>query len=144
MEIALRALSPGINDPDTALACIDQLAGALGRAGGQMQPPRFVLCEGKVRLVTYPLTYARLVDASFSRIRQYGRGSVPVLLRLLEVIVALSRQAHTEGPKAALLRQARMIKRAAEDSIPDPEDRVLIDARFQAAERALAAAAADS
>lgn len=138
VEIALRALSPGINDPDTALACIDQLAGALARAGRQIQPPGFVLCEGKIRLVTYPLTYARLVDASFSRIRQYGRGSVPVLLRLLEVIVALSHQAHTEGPKTALLRQARMIKRAAEDSIPDPEDRALIDARFQAAERALA------
>lgn len=138
VEIALRALSPGINDPDTALACIDQLAGALGRAGGQVQPPGFVLCEGKVRLVTYPLTYARLVDASFSRIRQYGRGSVPVLLRLLEVVATLSHQAQAEGPRAALLRQARMIKRAAESSIPDPEDRGLIEARYRAAERALA------
>lgn len=144
VEIALRALSPGINDPDTALACIDQLADAVTRVEGRNVPPALIRCDGRVRLVTYPLTYARLVDASFSRIRQYGRGCVPVLLRLLEVIAALGHQVEVEAHRDALLRQARMIKRASDESVPEPEDRTVINARFRAAVRVLTAPRAAS
>ncbi len=58
VEIAVRSLSPGINDPNTAIACIDQLADGLGMVGGRGIPPAVLSYEGEVRLVTYPLTYS--------------------------------------------------------------------------------------
>jgi len=137
VEIALRSLSPGINDPDTAVACIDQLADALGRAGERGIPPAFLPETGEIRLVTYPLTYVRLVDLSLSRIRQYGRGHMPVVLRLLEVIASLGPRVQHEASRSALLNQARMLKRSSDESIPEAEDRRLVDLRFRAAQRAL-------
>ena len=136
-EIALRALSPGINDPDTAVACIDQLADALGRVGERTIPPALLTYEDEVRLVTYPLTYSRLVDAAFSRIRQYGRGSVPVILRLLEAIASLTPRVQHDAHRTALFRQARMLWRASQESVPEPDDLRTIELRFKAVERVL-------
>lgn len=141
VEIAVRSLSPGINDPDTAVACIDQLADALGRAGERGIPPALLPSEGEVSLVTYPLNYPRLVDLALSRIRQYGRGHAPIILRLLEVIATLVPRVKHDSARAALLNQARMLKRASDESIPEPEDRRMVDLRFHAVERAVDEAA---
>ncbi|MFH0915864.1 MAG: DUF2254 domain-containing protein [bacterium] len=137
VEIALRALSPGINDPDTAVACIDQLADALGRVGERTIPPALLSYEDEVRLVTYPLTYSRLVDAAFSRIRQYSRGSVPVVLRLLEAIASLTPRVQHDAHRSALVHQAQMIWRASQESVPEPDDLRTIEFRFKAVERVL-------
>jgi len=137
VEIAIRALSPSVNDPDTAVACIDQLADALGRAGERGIPPALLPSEGDICLVTYPLNYSRLVELALSRIRQYGRGHVPIVLRLLEVIATLLSRVKHESARATLVSQARMLKRASDESIPEPEDRRLVDVRFRAIQKAL-------
>jgi uncharacterized membrane protein len=135
--LALRALSPSVNDPDTAILCIDQLADALARAAERDIPPALLPPEGDVCLVTYPLTFVRLVDQALSRIRQYGRGSVPVTVRLLESIAAVGQRVQDESGRTALLSQARMLKRSSDEAIPEPGDRQLVDWRFRAAESAL-------
>ncbi len=141
VEIAVRSLSPGINDPDTAIACIDQLADGLGMVGGRRIPPAVLSYEGEVRLVTYPLTYSGLVDAAFSQIRQYGRESVPVILRLLEAIASLTPGVQHESNRAALMSQAQMLWRASRESVPEPNDLGTIELRYRAVERALPASA---
>ncbi len=138
VEIALRSLSPGINDPDTAIACIDQLADALAQIGERSIPPAMLSYKGEVRLVTYPLTYNRLVDSAFSRIRQYGRESVPVILRLLEALASLGPRIEHDAHRAALMHQARMIWRASQESVPESDDLKGIEVRFRAVERVLA------
>jgi uncharacterized membrane protein len=137
VEIALRALSPGINDPDTAVACIDQLADGLRLVGERTIPPALLRYEDEVRLVTYPLTYSRLVDAAFSRIRQYGRTSVPVVLRLLEAIAALTPRVQYDAHRTALMQQARMLWQASQESVPEPNDLRAVELRFRAVERVL-------
>lgn len=135
--LALRALSPGINDPDTAILCIDQLTDALARAAERDIPPALLPAQGEVSLVTYPLTFARMVDQALSRIRQYGRGSVPVTVRLLESLAAIGQRAQNESSRAALLAQAQMLKRSSDEAIPEESDRRLVDTRFRAVEKAL-------
>jgi uncharacterized membrane protein len=137
VEIALRALSPGINDPDTAVACIDQLADGLRLVGERTIPPALLRYEDEVRLVTYPLTYSRLVDAAFSQIRQYGRTSVPVVLRLLEAIAALTPRVQYDAHRTALMQQARMLWQASQESVPEPNDLRAVELRFRAVERVL-------
>jgi uncharacterized membrane protein len=137
VEIAMRSLSPGINDPNTAVACIDQLANGLGIIGGRDIPPSLLSREGKVRLVTYPLTYSGLVDAAFSRIRQYGRGSIPVVLRLLEAIASLAPRVQHDSHRSALLQQAQMIWRMSQESVTEPIDLRGIELRYKAVQRVL-------
>jgi uncharacterized membrane protein len=141
VQIAMRSLSPGINDPDTAVACIDQLSDSLGLIGGRDIPPALLTYEGEVRLVTYPLTYARLVDAAFSRIRQYGRDSIPVILRLLEAVASLAPMVRHASYRSALLQQAEMIWRMSQEVISEPRDLHGVELRYKAAKEALETAA---
>lgn len=137
VALSLRALSPSINDPDTAILCIDQLADALARAAERDIPPALLPSEGDVSVVTYPLTFVHMVDLAFSRIRQYGRGSVPITVRLLGSIAAAGSHVQNESARAALMRQADMLKRSSDEAVSEPEDRRVIDLRYRAAEKVL-------
>jgi len=137
VEIAVRALSPGINDPDTALTCIDQLVDAVGLAGGRRIPPSLVRRDGEIRLVTYPLDFNHLLSACFDSIRQYGRGSVPVAVRLLEGLASLGSRMQSESHREALLHHAAMVWRSNQGAIPEPDDLRFIQERYHVAERAL-------
>ena len=83
-EIAQRAMSPGINDPFTAITCIDRLGASLARVAGRPFPDaRHRDGEGRPRAVDVPLTWDSLVRQSFNPIRRYGSKDSAVLTRLL-------------------------------------------------------------
>jgi uncharacterized membrane protein len=136
---AIPALSPGINDPYTALNCIDRLAAALALLAGRALPSRYVRdAHGSVRLVTVPYTYAGMVEAAFDQIRQTASGTPAVLFRLLEAIESI---AHGDLPaplREALRRQVEALDEASGGQFPAQRDRTEYDARLQAARDALA------
>jgi uncharacterized membrane protein len=91
VEIALRALSPGINDPFTAINCIDRLGSVLSLLAERKLPSRFCRDrEGRIRLVTMPYTYAGVVRAAFNQIRQTAASNAAVIIRLLEVVAEIA------------------------------------------------------
>ena len=141
VEIAQRALSPGINDPSTAEACIDRLASALGKlAGRQLQPGHLADESGCTRLlVAHPDTFKSLLDAAFDPIRNYSRGSLQVGLKLAGAITELAHLAEGEEQHRALLEQALMIGRMT-DALPELRDQQQLDAACQVAIDALSAA----
>lgn len=141
VEIAQRALSPGINDPSTAEACIDRLASALGNlAGRQLQAGQLVDESGRTRLlVSSPDTFKSLLDAAFDPIRNYSGASLQVSLRLASAIADLAQLVQGREPRRALLDQAEMVGRLAE-TLSEPRDRQQLDAACQQAIRALGAA----
>lgn len=127
VEIAVRALSPSLNDPNTAIACIDQLARGMERMAQTESAAgvaRYVV-DGRLRVAVPRLRFVDLVDLSFDRIRHHARGMPSVNLRLLMTIGALISRVRDDASKAALLRQAEMVDRAAE-AIPEPQDRIKI------------------
>jgi len=137
-EIAVRALLPGINDPATATACLDRLGAALCRVARRLLPsPCRFDREGRLRIVTTSVTFPDVVHAAFDRIRQNARGSVPVLIRLVEVVAIVARQAPPDELRRALLRQVTMVGRAGRE-LPEPSDREAVGRRVRAAEQALA------
>lgn len=132
VEIAVRALSPGINDPFTAMACLDHLGNALALLFRRTVPASCYFDDtGCCRLFTRCVTMPGVIDAAFNQIRQYGRGSVPVMARMLETIAGVVPEAQTEEVREALYRQAVMIERSCQETFQDPYDRKAITERFQ-------------
>lgn len=137
VEIAVRALSPGVNDPFTALSCIDRLGSALVRIAEREFPNPLHRDEGgNLRVVAPYVGFGGVVDAAFNQIRQYGRGSPAILMRLLETIAIVARRTENEDQRDALLRHARMIQRAAE-SLPEENDRNETNERYREVVHAL-------
>jgi uncharacterized membrane protein len=90
VEVAVRALSPGINDPFTAINCIDYLGSALSELARRRLPaPWHFDAEDRLRLVTRPQTFDGALAAAVDQIRQHGRRDVAVTIRLLEMLTTL-------------------------------------------------------
>ena len=138
VEIAVRALSPGINDPFTAVRCIDQLSAALCHLAQKEIPSAYRYDDADMlRIIAEPVTFVGVADAAFNQIRQYGQTSVAVTMRLLEAIAVIAPFTHTKADRAALLRHANMIERGSQESIPEELDRNDIKARYLTAVTAI-------
>jgi uncharacterized membrane protein len=138
VEIAVRALSPGINDPFTAIRCIDHLGAALCHlAHKQIPSPYRYDDDNKLRVIADPVTFAGMTDTAFNQIRQYGQSSVAVTIRLLEAIAVIAEHTGNKKHRAALLRHANMIQDGSQEALPEGQDRKDIEERYRAALRAL-------
>jgi uncharacterized membrane protein len=139
-EVALIALSPGVNDPFTAIAVIDRLAMSLALAMARdMAPMIHHDAAGVIRVIARPTTFTGLVDAAFNQLRQAAAGNAAVLIHLLDAIARLACHARTAEHKDALGRQAAMIGSAGRRNLQEARDRDALDARHADAVRALTA-----
>jgi uncharacterized membrane protein len=124
VEVAIRALSPGINDPFTAIACVDQLGSALCLLAKRKFPSASYFDDlGQLRLKIKPFTYSGMLNASFDQIRQYGASSLAVTIRLLETLLLIAEQTLQSEQRKAIHRQANMILRAIQETVLEPNDR---------------------
>ena len=133
VEIAARALSPGINDPFTAIRCIDQLSAALCHLVQQEIPSPYRYDDRhRLRVIVEPIAFADAIDAAFNQIRQYGQSSVAVTMRLLEAIATIAPFTHRKLDRTALKRHADAVERGShagikeELDLQDVQDRYLI------------------
>lgn len=140
VEIAVRSLSPGINDPFTAMACIRWLGDGISQAAQREMPSRFRYDkEEKLRIVAKVATFEGLADAAFNAIRQYGAISPSVALCLLETLADIAAQTVRSGDIAALERHAEMTARDALATSPNPHEVQEIEARLTRARKAFQA-----
>ncbi len=138
VEVAVRAISPGINDPFTAMTAIDWLGAALTQLAQRSIPSPYRRDErGQLRLIASPTTFVSITNASFDLIRQYGRGHVAVTIRLLETIKIVAPRLLREEDRQVLLKQAIMIERGSHDAVPEESDRKDIRDSYDATLRAL-------
>lgn len=140
VEIAVRALSPGINDPFTAVACVDRLGSALCCLARRDMPSPFRFDrDGRLRLVAPGSTFAGIVDMAFNQIRQSARSNPAVAIRMLDAITQIAGHVQHPPDAACLQRHADMIVRGAREAVPEAEDVLAVEARFMSAARALRA-----
>ncbi|WP_419814725.1 DUF2254 domain-containing protein [Glacieibacterium sp.] len=122
VEIAVRALSAGINDPNTAISVLDRLGATLCDIVPRHLPTGIV-CRDGVAVLRAPATdYDGLVDAMFNTIRQNAAGSPAVLIRLVEVLGAVASYEPEPGRIAALRRHAALVVADARRTIDAPAD----------------------
>jgi uncharacterized membrane protein len=129
VEVAVRALSPGINDPFTAVAVLDRLGAALCEIAPRHLPGTTMLRGGQVVLHRQVTDYVGLCDTMFHMIRQNASGSPAVLIRLLEVLGRVMAVETRPERQAELLRHADLTLSAGRIGIKDPSDIAALEAR---------------
>jgi uncharacterized membrane protein len=132
VEIALRALSPGINDPFSAIAVIDHLSGALALAlGGSLERAVHSDDCGKPRVVRNVVGHGELIAVAFDQIRVAAAGKPAILLGLIRALERLGSHATADSQRHSLRKHAAKIWHAANSSVADPDDRNQIEQRYR-------------
>ncbi|MBA2332761.1 MAG: DUF2254 domain-containing protein [Actinobacteria bacterium] len=96
-DIAIKALSPGINDPTTAVTCIGYLQAVLERLAGRAVPPAVHHLEGNAVMVVQRRSFEEYVDDSLSEIGRYSRENARVVLALLSTLSSVGDAARRPG-----------------------------------------------
>lgn len=124
VEVAVRALSPGINDPFTACACLDRLGSALAFLITRGRPRCTVRDkDGRLRLILNQPEFSGHAAAAFNQIRQNGTGNPAVLIRMLEVMRTVVQLTASSEVRSVLGKHGRMVVETAERSLEQQEDR---------------------
>jgi len=122
LDIAIRALSPAVNDPTTALRALDRIHILLRRIGGRdLGNGRISDSEGRTLLIFPTPQWEDFLWLGVSEIRSYGAGSLPVMRRLramLENLIEVLPPSRTP----ALLAHLKQLERVAKRNFTDPED----------------------
>lgn len=110
VEIAVHALSPGINEPFTALTCIDWLGASL-RSMAEREMPASLRQdeEGRLRLIACRRNFGEMVHAAFDQIRLYGASNPDVMMSLLRVIDDIAPVLRNETDRLSVRRHAQLI-----------------------------------
>ena len=126
-DIAVKALSPGINDPTTAMICVDRLGEVLVTLANRGKPDEVRSGEdGSVRVVLRGPSFDFLVGIAFDQIRHYGAGAPTVaqhLVTSLGRIAVLIPSAH----RSPVVCQARLVLDSVRADVMVPEDRERVE-----------------
>jgi uncharacterized membrane protein len=138
VEVAVRALSTGINDPFTAMNCVDRISSLLCRLSRRAFPgaERFD-DDGRLRVVADTSSFGGFVDSGFNQIRQNAGRSMGVLIRMLEALEAIGTQAGTHEQRQALEKHAALVLQAGLSHNPPEPDRMDLERAHASALRAI-------
>lgn len=139
VEIALRALSPGVNDPYTAVACIDHLTAALAVVAGRASP-RWSAPEPSGRVRARTVTFDSVLATAWNQIRQHGSEQPAIAIRLLEGFEQLAQCVSTEEQVRALDAHRRDVHQEFEKCDAVESDRTSVRHHDRATSTALAEA----
>lgn len=123
VEIAARALSPGVNDPYTAIACIDNLTSTMCYLAEVKFPSKYRVDDNKkLRVIADTLDFEGVLNASFNQIRQFSAGSTAVIIRLMEVLTIIHEFAKKEQYRKAIMKHVEMTLNVGKESIKEKND----------------------
>jgi uncharacterized membrane protein len=122
VDIAIKALSPAINDPTTAVIAIDQLQRLLRTVGTRdLRDEKIFDSEQQLRLIFHTPNWQDFVDLTFSEIRMYGAGNLQVMRRLRAMIDTVS-HGLSERRVSALQKELDLLDRATHQLYTFQED----------------------
>ena len=126
-DIAVKALSPGINDPTTATDCLDRLAELIGRIV-RKEPLEGVRHrqDNHISLFVTRRSVAHMIDTAFTQIRVYGAGDVIVMTHFINLLGQLASIARPMY-RSALEEQALHVLAAIQSQNYLPGDRARIE-----------------
>jgi uncharacterized membrane protein len=126
VDIALKAISPAVNDPSTAINCVDQLSAIMIRSASR-EPPEAVLYDppGTVRVVIPWIGFDRLLEAAFEQIRLYAKSDVAVSLRLLRALGDIAATTPDPEYRRTLAERGRRVVAGCAEKLGDEEMQAL-------------------
>ena len=118
VDIALRAMSPAVNDPSTAITCIDHLSRIMIRWLGRAPPASVLFDPPHVARVLVPwMSVDGMFDTAFEQIRHYAANDAAVSLRLLRAIGDIGGALQQDDTRAKLLERARRVVDGCDDRL---------------------------
>ncbi|MEW4486564.1 DUF2254 domain-containing protein [Thalassoglobus sp. JC818] len=127
VEVAVRALSPGINDPQTAIACLNYLGASMAKLAQREFPdPCRRDKDGNIRVIAFPLRFPSAFSSAFEEIRRHAKTSFSVTVHLIRVIGVLAHQVRRTQDREAVLQFLNVIEREATDCPHDIDDKTEI------------------
>lgn len=110
VDIALKAISPAVNDPSTGIACVDQLSSILIKfASREPLESFFYDPPGKVRVIIPWRKFDQLVESAFEQIHLYSKGDLAVSLRILRALTDIASTIEEQATCQLLVERARKI-----------------------------------
>ncbi|TWU51274.1 DUF2254 domain-containing protein [Rubripirellula reticaptiva] len=120
IEVAMRALSPGVNDPFTATNCMDWMRSALENLAERELPDAYRYDDDQnLRLVAEPEQFADFVSLVFDRLRPYVSADRNASIHMMEMIAKVSLSASNEAYRRLLVRQAGALRRECKQVLND-------------------------
>jgi uncharacterized membrane protein len=122
VDIALKAISPAVNDPTTAISCVDQLSRILIRYASREPQDSFLYDPPGVVRVSIPwIGFAGLLESALEQIRMYAKGDVAVSLRLLRALRDIAETTPDPQRRRMLVDVGRSVVAGCSERLNDEE-----------------------
>ncbi|HBJ7673245.1 TPA: DUF2254 domain-containing protein, partial [Legionella pneumophila] len=132
VEIIARALSPGINDPFTAMTCLDWLQSTLQKISKTSQPSAYRYdTEDKLRLIAQPIAFTEFCDLIFCRVQPYVCKDRNTAIHMMEMINTIHARITNDEHKITLTSHAASLKNAALECLSINEDRKKLQSLYE-------------
>ena len=130
VDIAIKALSPGINDTTTAVMCVDYLTAILVRLANRRIVTTHRLDHGTLRLIAKGPSFESFFAEAFDQIRQNARGNVAIMARQLGALLTIASQTTNSSRRRVIHEKVQWIAELAERTIESPYDREMFESRL--------------
>jgi len=130
VDMALKALSPGVNDTSTAVMCVDYLTAILTRLACRQFPPSHRYDGEALRVISIVPHFENLLAESFDQIRRSAEGNVSIMARMLNAIDTIASLTVSRSHRQELKEQVQRIAELADRSIACTHDRAQIKRRM--------------
>jgi uncharacterized membrane protein len=122
VDIALKAISPAVNDPSTGITCVDQLSRVLIHFAGR-EGPESLLCDppGVLRVRIMWTNFGRMLDSAFEQIRLYAQADVAVSLRMMRALSDIASTTPDPEDRRTLVERGRRIVEGCAEKLGEQE-----------------------
>lgn len=126
VDIALKALSPGVNDTTTALTCIDHLTAINVKLANRRIARPVITENGELRIILKGPDFETYTEESFNEIRTNARGNAVVIARLLRSLQSIAAMTDSQTRKILLRKHMSLLIELAEETVDSDYDRARI------------------
>jgi uncharacterized membrane protein len=122
VDIALRAMSPAVNDPSTAISCVDQLSRIMIVWSSRIPAPSHYYAPPHILRLFVPwMSIDGLLDTAFEQIRHYAVADVAVSLRLMRAFNDIASTTRHTDIRTRLLERAQRVMAGCAGHLPKDE-----------------------
>jgi uncharacterized membrane protein len=137
VDMALRALSPSVNDTTTAVMCVDYLTAIIARMATRVIPSGRRFEEKELRVIALGPTFASLAGEAFDQIRGSSMGNVAIMIRMLGAIETIASLTTHPGRRGTLRDHVQRTAEFADRSIVSPHEKERFASRLARVRNAL-------
>jgi len=131
VEILARALSPGVNDPFTAINCMNWFHSALNYLSHATPPsPYKVDDEGELRLIIFPISFDRFLSVICDQSRPYISTDSNATFHMISILTELAARCEDETRKEDIIEKLKDLNQAAQQHLPSKPDQRDLKARY--------------